>query len=135
MLLLCFGANRDLLQAAERTLHLFLKLLEGQKDAIHEEAMLGLGALIAFSGESFAPSLPLVFPHIERGLANLDDYSSFTITVGVVGDLCTSLESHMEPCVEVLVRRLLDALLSPNLHHLAKPAAFSAFGCVAQLVI
>jgi importin subunit beta-1 len=52
----------------------------------------------------------------------------------VVGDLCTALNEQVAPCVQPVMRRLLTALADPEVHPVAQPVTFSAFGDVALAV-
>ena len=65
---------------------------------------------------------------VERGLANTQDYTAFTITVGVVGDLCTSLGPLMQPVADPVMRHLCAAFGHNGTHSSAHPAALSCFG-------
>jgi importin subunit beta-1 len=67
------------------------------RHTVHEEAMLCVGALAYATGEHFEKYMQALYPFIEVGLKNHEEYEVCNVTVGVVGDLCRALDAKFCP--------------------------------------
>ncbi|CAL4982818.1 unnamed protein product [Urochloa decumbens] len=126
------------LQYADQMMDLFLRLLASQNATMHEEAMLAIGALAYVVGPNFAKYMAQLYPYLEMGLRNFREYQVYAIFVGVVGDLCMSLEGKILPYCDDIMTQLLSLedrdLFCFQLRRSIKPLVFSCFGDIALAI-
>lgn len=122
------------LQYADQMMDLFLRVFASRNASVHEEAMLAIGALAYATGAGFLKYLPGLYPYLEKGLQNFEEYQVCSITVGVVGDLCRALEDKILPFCDGIMTQILKDLSSSQLHRSVKPPMFSCFGDIALAI-
>jgi len=128
-------ASKNLvLQFADNIMQVLLRVLAARSATVHEEAMLAVGALAYATGEGFEKYMTALYPFIEVGLKNHEEYEVCNVTVGVVGDLCRALEAKILPFCDSIVYQLLQDLQSTQLHRSVKPPILSCFGDLALAV-
>ncbi|XP_074291729.1 importin subunit beta-1-like [Silene latifolia] len=123
-----------LLQYADQIMQLFLGVFACRSATVHEEAMLGIGALAYATGPEFLKYMNEFYKYLEMGLQNFEEYQVCAITVGVVGDLCRALEDKILPYCDGIMTQLLKDLSSNQLHRSVKPPIFSCFGDIALAI-
>ncbi|CAO2821335.1 unnamed protein product [Amaranthus hypochondriacus] len=123
-----------LLQYADQIMQLFLRVFSCSSATVHEEAMLGIGALAYATGPEFLKYMNEFYKYLEMGLQNFSDYQVCAVTVGVVGDLCRALEDKILPYCDGIMTQLLKDLSSNQLHRSVKPPIFSCFGDIALAI-
>ncbi|KAH9606489.1 hypothetical protein KSS87_016433 [Heliosperma pusillum] len=123
-----------LLQYADQIMQLFLGVFAYRSATVHEEAMLGIGALAYATGPEFLKYMNEFYKYLEMGLQNFEEYQVCAITVGVVGDLCRALEDKILPYCDGIMTQLLKDLSSNELHRSVKPPIFSCFGDIALAI-
>lgn len=123
-----------LLQYADQIMQLFLGVFACRSATVHEEAMLGIGALAYATGPEFAKYMNEFYKYLEMGLQNFEEYQVCAVTVGVVGDLCRALEDKILPYCDGIMTQLLKDLSSNQLHRSVKPPIFSCFGDIALAI-
>nr|GMC85883.1 importin subunit beta-1-like [Ipomoea batatas] len=123
-----------ILQAADQIMMLFLKIFTCHSSAVHEEAMLAIGALAYATGPEFGKYMPEFYKYLEMGLQNFEEYQVCAISVGVVGDICRALDDKILPYCDGITTLLLKDLSSGELHRYVKPPIFSCFGDIALAI-
>lgn len=123
-----------LLQYADQIMQLFLGVFACRSATVHEEAMLGIGALAYATGPEFSKYMNQFYKYLEMGLQNFEEYQVCAVTVGVVGDLCRALEDKILPYCDGIMTQLLKDLSSNQLHRSVKPPIFSCFGDIALAI-
>ncbi|KAK9665223.1 hypothetical protein RND81_14G098800 [Saponaria officinalis] len=123
-----------LLQYADKIMQLFLGVFACRSATVHEEAMLGIGALAYATGPDFLKYMNEFYKYLEMGLQNFEEYQVCAVTVGVVGDLCRALEDKILPYCDGIMTQLLKDLSSNLLHRSVKPPIFSCFGDIALAI-
>ncbi|XP_057526597.1 importin subunit beta-1-like [Amaranthus tricolor] len=123
-----------LMQYADQIMQLFLGVFSCNSATVHEEAMLGIGALAYAAGPDFAKYMNEFYKYLEMGLQNFEEYQVCAVTVGVVGDLCRALEDKILPYCDGIMTQLLKDLSSNQLHRSVKPPIFSCFGDIALAI-
>ncbi|KAK9672419.1 hypothetical protein RND81_12G099400 [Saponaria officinalis] len=123
-----------LLQYADQIMQLFLGVFACRSATVHEEAMLGIGALAYATGPEFLKYMNELYKYLEMGLQNFEEYQVCAVTVGVVGDLCRALEDKILPYCDGIMTHLLKDLSSNQLHRSVKPPIFSCFGDIALAI-
>lgn len=127
-------AKMLVLQYADVIMQRLLHVLGSHAATVHEEAMLCVGALAYAVGESFEKYVTALYPFIETGLKNHEEYEVCNVTVGVVGDVCRALDEKILPFCDGIVYQLLQDLQSTQLHRSVKPPILSCFGDLALAV-
>ncbi|XP_021774967.1 importin subunit beta-1-like [Chenopodium quinoa] len=123
-----------LLPYADQIMQLFLGVFACRSATVHEEAMLGIGALAYATGPEFAKYMNQFYKYLEMGLQNFEEYQVCAVTVGVVGDLCRAMEDKILPYCDGIMTQLLKDLSSNQLHRSVKPPIFSCFGDIALAI-
>jgi importin subunit beta-1 len=90
-------AKMLVLQFGDNIMECLLRVLGSHAATVHEEAMLCVGALAYATGEQFDKYMTALYPFIEVGLKNHEEYEVCNVTVGVVGDLCRALDAKILP--------------------------------------
>ena len=127
-------AKMLVLQFGDNIMECLLRVLGSHAATVHEEAMLCVGALAYATGEAFEKYMQALYPFIEVGLKNHEEYEVCNVTVGVVGDLCRALDAKVLPYCDGIVYQLLQDLQSTQLHRSVKPPILSCFGDLALAV-
>ncbi|KAL5989446.1 Importin subunit beta-1 [Asimina triloba] len=123
-----------IMQYADQMMNLFMRVFACRNATVHEEAMLAIGALSYSTGADFAKYMLKLYPYLEIGLQNFEEYQVCSITVGVIGDLCRALEEKILPYCDGIMTQLLKDLSSNQLHLSVKPPIFSCFGDIALAI-
>ncbi|KAL2541459.1 ARM repeat superfamily protein [Abeliophyllum distichum] len=123
-----------ILQVADQIMVLFLNVFACRSSTVHEEAMLAIGALAYATGPEFGKYMQEFYKYLEMGLQNFEEYQVCAISVGVVGDICRSLDDKVLPYCDGIMTLLLKDLSSGELHRSVKPPIFSCFGDIALAI-
>ncbi|WOL16302.1 importin subunit beta-1-like [Canna indica] len=123
-----------ILQSADQMMILFLRVFDCRSSTVHEEAMLAIGALAYATGSEFARYMQEFYKYLEMGLQNFEEHQVCSISVGVIGDICRSLDEKVLPYCDGIMSQLLKDLSSPMLHRSVKPPIFSCFGDIALAI-
>jgi importin subunit beta-1 len=121
-------------QFADQIMQMLLRVLGSRAATVHEEAMLCVGSLAYACGEHFEKYVDALFPFIDVGLKNHEEYEVCNVTVGVVGDLCRALDEKILRWCDPIVSQLLADLQSAQLHRSVKPPILSCFGDIALAI-
>ena len=121
-------------QYSDQIMQTLLRVLGARASTVHEEAMLCVGALAYACGEHFEKYVDALFPFIDVGLKNHEEYEVCNVTVGVVGDVCRALDAKVARWCDPIVQQLLADLQSTQLHRSVKPPILSCFGDIALAI-
>ncbi|CAN6483668.1 unnamed protein product [Victoria cruziana] len=133
--LTCFASAKcGLHHYSNQLMNLFLQVLACRSSAVHEEAMLAIGAVAYLAGETFIKHMQDLIPYLEIGLQNYDEHEVCAVTIGVTGDLCRALDYKILPFCDSIVTVLLQNLSCDQLHRSVKPLIFSCFGDIALAI-
>jgi len=121
-------------QFADTIMQALLRVLGSHASTVHEEAMLCVGAMAYACGDYFEKYVDALFPFIDIGLKNHEEYEVCNVTVGVVGDLCRALDGKIQRWCDPIVSQLLTDLQSQKLHRSVKPPILSCFGDIALAI-
>ena len=121
-------------QFADQIMQMLLRVLGSHASTVHEEAMLCVGALAYACDGNFEKYVDALFPFIDIGLKNHEEYEVCNVTVGVVGDLCRALDDKIVRWCDPIVSQLLTDLQSQQLHRSVKPPILSCFGDIALAI-
>lgn len=125
------AACAEMLKLADSMMQALLAVISCRSATVHEEALLAIGALADACEGSFEKYMQALFPVIQTGLKNYEQYQVCIVTVGVIGDLCRALEKKLLPFCDPIVMLLLEDLQSNELHKSVKPYILSVFGDLA----
>ena len=128
------AAKGSLAQHSDNLMTAFLRVLANRSATVHEEAMLAVGALAHSVGKDFEKYMEALYPFVEVGLKNHEEFSVCQATVGVVGDICRALDEKLAQWCDNIVFLLLQDLQSSELHRAVKPPILSCFGDIALAV-
>jgi hypothetical protein len=115
-------------QFADTIMQALLRVLGSHASTVHEEAMLCVGAMAYACGDYFEKYVDALFPFIDIGLKNHEEYEVCNVTVGVVGDLCRALDGKIQRWCDPIVSQLLTDLQSQKLHRSVKVRV-----CISQI--
>ncbi|KAF3782494.1 Importin subunit beta-1 [Nymphaea thermarum] len=133
--LTCFSSTKcGLLHCSDQLMSLFIRVLACRSSAVHEEAMLAIGALAYLVGENFIKHMQDLSSFLEMGLRNYDEHEVCAVTIGVTGDLCRALDDKILPFCDSIMTVLLQNLSCDQLHRSVKPLIFSCFGDIALAI-
>jgi len=117
---------------ADPLMVLFLQVLACQTNSVQEDAMGAIGAMVNSMEKDFLKYMEHVYPFLDKGLKNFQEYEVCKMTVGVLGDICREMGSSIpEPTWNQIVWTLLESVGSDQLHRSVKPAILSCFGDIA----
>ena len=128
------AAKGSLAQHSDNLMTAFFRVLANRSATVHEEAMLAVGALAHSVGKDFEKYMEALYPFVEVGLKNHEEFSVCQATVGVVGDICRALDEKLAQWCDNIVFLLLQDLQSSELHRAVKPPILSCFGDIALAV-
>ena len=123
-----------LMQFADQIMQTLLRIFGAHGASVHEEAMLCVGAMAYACGEHFEKYVDALYPFVELGLKNHEEYEVCNVTVGVVGDLCRALDAKVARWCDQIIMHLLQDLQSTQLHRSVKPPILSCFGDIALAI-
>ena len=119
---------------ADNVMLLLLQVFSLKSAAVHEEAIMCVGAMAdAVEGE-FGKYMDSFMPHLQAGLANWEAAEVCGAAVGAVGDLCRALDVNIAGYCDIIVQKLLEALQAPNLDRAVKPEILAALGDIAMAI-
>jgi len=101
---------------------------------VHEEALMAVGAIANATEAEFDKYMPHFRPFLSLGLSNYEEHQVCQVAVGVVGDICRSLEGRLLPYCDEILGLLLKNLQSPKLNRNVKPPILSCFGDIALAI-
>jgi len=123
----------QIMEQALKVTQAFMQL-NGNAQALHEEALILISALANAIGVNFARFLSHFAPHLQVGLQNYDDVPVCLMATGIVGDLCRALEGQMLSCCEVILQILNQNLHNPNVDKKIRAAIIVCFGDLALAI-
>eukprot|EP01103_Thecamoeba_quadrilineata_P017548 TRINITY_DN6286_c0_g1_i1.p1 TRINITY_DN6286_c0_g1~~TRINITY_DN6286_c0_g1_i1.p1 ORF type:complete len:859 (+),score=168.64 TRINITY_DN6286_c0_g1_i1:38-2578(+) len=109
----------------------YLQVLSVKCTSVHEETLIGIGALANAMETEFEKYLSSFLPFLLFGLRNWQEYEICSISVGVVGDVARAVHNKMIPYTDEIINALLEDLKNPELNRNVKPPILSAFGDIA----
>jgi len=115
----------------DQMMGLFLQVFGSKNQTVHEEALMAVGAIANAIEADFERYMQHFRPFLSMGLSNSQEHQVCQIAVGVVGDVCRSLEGKFEPFCEEIVPLLLKLLQDSALKRDVKPPILSCFGDIA----
>jgi importin subunit beta-1 len=125
------GAGWD--QLADRMMAAYLQVLGvNRSSAVHEEALLAIGAVADAAGPQFSKYMQHLAGPLTTALGNHEHYQVCAVAIAVVGDVCRALGPQIMIYADNVVYLLLDALQSKTLDKTVKPPILSCFGDVAM---
>ncbi|EME28196.1 protein transporter [Galdieria sulphuraria] len=127
--------RHDVVEYSDRMMQAFLFVLSsGSSSSEHEDALLAIGSLADAIGEDFNKYMSHFAPFLSVSLRNWDQVDLCKVAVGVVSDICRSLELGILPYADDIVMYLLSALSSPELDRTVKPPIITCFGDIALAI-
>lgn len=111
-----------------------LRVLQTRNATCHEEALSATSAIADRLEKDFVKYLPALMPFLMLGLRNYEAYQVCTIAVGLVGDICRSVEADVQPYCNDIMSALMECLQNSDLHRDVKPPVLSCFGDVAMAI-
>ena len=119
----------------DRIVHCLIAIMSnGSKSAsstVMEDAFLSIGAICMACDADFLRYMDSFVPFLHAALGNHEEHAMCSIAVGIVGDICRSLNELILPYCDNIMNALLSTLQSPALHRDVKPVIISCFGDVA----
>lgn len=125
------AAKPSLLQAADHIMQGLLAVFSCNPGSVHEEAMLTVSAMTHPCGKSFVKYMESFYPVLDLGLQRHQDWQACKVTVGVLGDVCRSIEEGVLPWANNIMTQLLNNLVNPEVDRVIKPQILMAFGDIA----
>lgn len=120
---------------SDSMMQLFLGVLTSKSATVHEEAMMAIGAVAnAVPGATFARYMPHFKQFLVLGLGNFKEHQVCSVAVGVVGDICRSMEGDILPYCDEFMQLLLQNLQNPQVERTVKPQIISCIGDVAMAI-
>jgi len=116
---------------AEPIMASYLQVLNIKSASVHEETLMGVGALANAIEGDFEKFVPHFVPFLLNGLRNWQEYEVCSIAVGVVGDIARSIQIKIAPYTDQIIQVLLEDLKNPELNRNVKPPILSSFGDIA----
>lgn len=101
---------------------------------VMEDTFLTIGAVCMACEGDFLRYMDSFVPFLHIALSNHEEHAMCSIAVGIVGDICRSLNELMLPYCDSIMNALLNTLQSPTLHRDVKPVIISCFGDIALAI-
>mmetsp|Transcript_2074 Transcript_2074/g.2938 ORF Transcript_2074/g.2938 Transcript_2074/m.2938 type:complete len:868 (-) Transcript_2074:237-2840(-) len=111
-----------------------LNVFQQKNSSCHEEAYCAVGALADKLEEDFEKYLQALDPFLMAGLHNAEAFRVCTVAVGLVGDLCRSVEMKILPYCDNIMQALLLMLQNQDLHRSVKPPVLACIGDIAVAI-
>jgi len=124
----------DIRPHADRLMQALLQVFGKSSGIAHEESFMAVGAVANALDSEFERYMASFHPFLMEGLRNKDEYNVCSVAVGVVGDVCRSLEVKLLPFCDEIVTLLLQNLQNPHLNRTVKPPVLSCFGDIALAI-
>jgi importin subunit beta-1 len=121
----------DIRPFADAIMGTYLQVLSVKSTTVHEEALIGVGALANALEGDFEKFLAPFLQYLLFALQNWQEYEICSISVGIVGDLSRAVNIKMAPYTDDIINVLLDDLKNPDINRNVKPPILSAFGDIA----
>jgi importin subunit beta-1 len=113
---------------------LFVRVLNSKGAAVHEEALMAIGALANALEADFEKYMPGFRPYLLMGLRNHEEYTVCSVSVGVVGDISRAIQRKIAPFCDDIITILLENLQNVALNRSVKPPILSCFGDIALAI-
>jgi len=113
---------------------MFIAVLNSNNSECHEEALLAIGGIARIMGPQFAKFMQGFYGYLLTGLKTCTAYSMCGIAVGVLGDLCRSLEGQIAHFSDEIMKVLLRNLENQNLERMIRPRIITVLGDIALAV-
>ncbi|CAF1129422.1 unnamed protein product, partial [Adineta ricciae] len=111
-----------------------LKTTSGRTSVVQEDALIAIGTLVEVLGLHFLKYMDHVLPVLYEALNNHVEYQICAAAVGVVTELCRSLNDRLIPYCDQIMTHLFGCLNDDKLHRSVKPQILSTFGDVALAI-
>ncbi|KAJ3074416.1 karyopherin beta [Podochytrium sp. JEL0797] len=102
-----------------------------RSSTVLEDAFIVISALSSAVEGDFIRYMNDFNPHLIRALQNPQDHQLTAIAVGMIGDICRSLNEQILPFCRDYMNCLVENLKSPILDKSVKPSILSTFGDIA----
>uniref|UniRef100_A0A914LJG5 Importin N-terminal domain-containing protein n=1 Tax=Meloidogyne incognita TaxID=6306 RepID=A0A914LJG5_MELIC len=102
-----------------------------ESEAVVEEALMAITALIEVLKDGFQKYMPDFKPFLLAALENHDDAQIGIAAVGVVSDLCRAFETNISGYMDEIMERMLGILQDANAKKNVKTQVLNTFGDVA----
>ncbi|KAI9332514.1 armadillo-type protein [Obelidium mucronatum] len=102
-----------------------------RSSTVLEDAFIVISALSSAVEGDFVRYMNDFNPHLLRALQNPQDHQLSAIAVGLIGDICRSLNEQILPFCREYMTFLVENLKSPVLDRSVKPSILSCFGDIA----
>eukprot|EP01006_Ploeotia_vitrea_P034310 TRINITY_DN65737_c5_g2_i4.p1 TRINITY_DN65737_c5_g2~~TRINITY_DN65737_c5_g2_i4.p1 ORF type:complete len:893 (-),score=494.38 TRINITY_DN65737_c5_g2_i4:214-2850(-) len=117
---------------ADKLMFLLLRVLESDNDAVHQDAMMAVGAMANALGPLFQKYMQQFEKFLLAGLRNYQAPHMCGITVGVVGDVAHALGPNLAPFCDSIMQQMLHNLHNPAMDRMIKPPTISAISDIAM---
>jgi importin subunit beta-1 len=107
---------------------------QNRASGVHEEALMGVGAVANAIGADFLRYMNDFAPFLYQGLQNYQASAVCQIAVGIVGDICRALEGKILPYCDEIITHLLNDLRHKTLDKAVKPPILACFGDIALAI-
>lgn len=112
----------------------FLRIVETKGSLAQEDTLMSLGNLIVTLEDGYQRYLDVTIPPILNNLRDLEQTSILIWSVGVVGDLCRSMNIKMTPYVNDIMTCMVQILESRVVDRQVKPPALSVFADISMAI-
>jgi len=126
--------DKEVKQFADQMVELFHRVFNSKSASAHEEALMAVGALCYALEGDFEKYMPTFRHYLSLALRNYEEYQVCNVAVGVVGDVCRSLQRRMVPYCDEIVTILVEILQKPSLNRQIKPVILSCFGDIGLAI-
>ncbi|XP_019637100.1 PREDICTED: importin subunit beta-1-like isoform X3 [Branchiostoma belcheri] len=127
----------DTRQIADRVMTMIIEMLnvsKGRSGGVQEDALMAVGTLVEVLGTDFMKYMEAFKPYLALGLGNHAEYQVCLAAVGLVGDICRALSTHVTPYCNDIMQLLLENLANDSVHRSVKPQILSVFGDIALAI-
>ncbi|RWS26108.1 importin subunit beta-1-like protein, partial [Leptotrombidium deliense] len=126
----------DAPQISDAVMTALLQMFESNSKTggVQEDAIMTVGTLVERLGEGFLKYMDVFRPILCQCMKNHADYQVCTAAVGLVGDICRSVNVKILPYCDEIMTILMENLSNNSVHRCVKPPILSAFGDVALAI-
>lgn len=129
------GSNPDgSMPIPDRIIELMIEILKIPNAPAHSDAFMVIGAVANAVDSKFSRYLEYLMDLVLQGLNNHAEYQVCQNAVGVVGDICRTVEGAIDPYCDKIVAILHNNLKDEHLNRDVKPPTLAVFGDIALAI-
>ena len=112
----------------------FLRILGSKGALAQEDTLMALGNIIATLEMGYLRYMEKTIAHILTNLKEIEETSIVIWSIGVVGDLCRSLNTNLIPFIDDIMMCFVQILQSSSIDRTVKPPAISIFADISMAI-